>query len=51
MFLNIFNAEQLELCMYANIHKNQKVGHQFQFYNGNPKIIQKKEEENKHYFA
>ena len=25
MFLTIFNAEQLELCMYMNIHKKQKV--------------------------
>ena len=25
MFLNIFNAEQLELCVYVNIHKNQKL--------------------------
>ena len=25
MFLNIFKAEQLELCMYVNIHKTQKV--------------------------
>ena len=25
MFLNIFNADQLELCMHVNIHKTQKV--------------------------
>jgi hypothetical protein len=25
MFLNIFNSDQLELCMHVNIHKNQKV--------------------------
>ena len=25
MFLKIFKAEQLELCMYVNIHKTQKV--------------------------
>ena len=25
MFLNIFKDEQLELCMFVNIHKTQKV--------------------------
>ena len=25
MYLNIFNAEVLELCMYVNIHKNQNI--------------------------
>ena len=25
MFLKMFRAEQLELCMYVNIHKTQKV--------------------------
>ena len=25
MFLNIFNSDQLQLCMHVNIHKNQKL--------------------------
>ena len=25
MFLTLFNADQLELCMHVNIHKNQQL--------------------------